>query len=362
MKYIAFHLPQYHTFPENDEWWGKGFTEWINVKKAQPLFNGHNQPKVPLNDNYYNMLYHETWTWQAKLAKKYGVYGFCYYHYWFDGKLLMEKPLEKLLDSRDIDFPFCMCWANEPWTRSWDGKSNSIIMPQRYGSEKDWRKHIQYLIPFFKDSRYIKIDGKPMFLLYRTESIENCDLMIQCWDEECKKQGLAGIWIVEELNGFQDAPRCERSNALVEFQPNYIQKTKARIEHRTDTIRSKVFCMINGIHGRMKLFDYDDIWNRIIHHKSRDFGKELYLGAFVDWDNSPRKGENASIFCGATAEKFKNYLEQLQRKAIGEGREFIFINAWNEWAEGAYLEPDEKNHYSYLEALKAVVQELEILK
>ena len=354
MKYIAFHLPQYHTFPENDKWWGEGFTEWTNVKKAKPLFKGHNQPKIPLDNNYYNMLDQETWAWQAKLAKDYGLYGFCYYHYWFDGKLLMERPLEGLLNTRKIDFPFCLCWANEPWTRAWDGKTSSILMPQRYGGEKEWYEHIQYLMPFFKDSRYIKVDGKPMFLLYRTESIENCDLMIQFWNKECKKNGFPGIWIVEELNGFQSSPKCKQSSAIVEFQPNYIQKTKAKIEHRIDKARSKVFSLINGIHGDFKTFDYDDVWNRIIQHKSRDFGKKLYLGAFVNWDNSPRKGMNASVFRGGTPEKFQNYLSCLSDKAIRENREFIFINAWNEWAEGAYLEPDEENRYAYLEAIKNI--------
>ena len=171
-KIIAFYLPQYHAIPENDQWWGKGFTEWTNVKKAKPLFEGHDQPRIPLNHNYYNLLDDNTKIWQANLAKKYGVYGFCYYHYWFKGgKKLLEKPAEQMLSNKSIDLPFCFCWANENWTRNWDGGNREIMVEQDYGNKDDWECHFQYLLQFFKDKRYITVDGKPLFIIYKPDLI-----------------------------------------------------------------------------------------------------------------------------------------------------------------------------------------------
>ena len=162
MKIIAFYLPQYHEIPENNKWWGKGFTEWVNVKKAHPLFEGHYQPRVPLNKNYYNLLDEEVQKWQVSLAKKYGIYGFCFYHYWFDGHLLLEKPVEQWLKNRDLDLPFCICWANENWTQAWVSKESTVLIAQKYGDKEMWRRHFEYLLPYFKDTRYIKENGRPL--------------------------------------------------------------------------------------------------------------------------------------------------------------------------------------------------------
>ena len=166
-------MPQFHAIPENDIWWGEGFTEWTNTKAAKPLFRGHYQPKEPLKDNYYSLLDSKTQEWQASLAKKYGIYGFCYYHYWFHGKLLLEKPMENMLKNKKVDIPFCISWANETWSRTWSGQEREILIQQDYGNKSDWLKHIEYLVPFFKDSRYIKIDNKPLMLLYTSCKIEN---------------------------------------------------------------------------------------------------------------------------------------------------------------------------------------------
>ena len=160
MKIIAFYLPQFHNIPENDEWWGDGFTEWTNVKKAKPLYEGHMQPRVPLGGNYYNLLDDNVKIWQADLAKKYGVYGFCYYHYWFNGKMLLEKPMEQMLANKEVDIPFCICWANEPWTKAWVGDERKLLIAQEYGQEEEWKQHFMYLLPFFKDERYITKNGK----------------------------------------------------------------------------------------------------------------------------------------------------------------------------------------------------------
>lgn len=351
---LAFHLPQYHTFKENDEWWGKGFTEWVNVKKAKPLYNGHNQPRVPLNRDYYNLMEYETRKWQADLAKKYGIYGFCYYHYWFNGRMLMEKPCEALLEEKDIDFPFCFCWANEPWTRAWDGKSKEVIMPQEYGDKKEWKAHIDYLLKFFKDQRYIKVDGAPMFVLYRTNNIDRCDDMVEFWDKECKKNGFTGIHIVEERNNFQNEPCCQNSQAYLDFEPMHVWKwEKHGLAKVKDVIDNH---LVKDITKRSYYrFSYDDYWKKILNAKETVSDKSHYLGAFVDWDNTSRRAKNGLVCIGVTPEKFSSYLEKLLNIAEKKNSSFIFLNAWNEWAEGTYLEPDEKNFYGFLEAVKKAV-------
>ena len=187
MKIIAFYLPQFHNIPENDEWWGDGFTEWTNVKKAKPLYEGHMQPRVPLGGNYYNLLDDNVKIWQADLAKKYGVYGFCYYHYWFNGKMLLEKPMEQMLANKEVDIPFCICWANEPWTKAWVGDERKLLIAQEYGQEEEWKQHFMYLLPFFKDERYITKNGKPLFVFYRPDIVPCMKEMIETWDKLAKE-------------------------------------------------------------------------------------------------------------------------------------------------------------------------------
>lgn len=203
IKTIAFYLPQYHAIPENDKFWGKGFTEWVNTKKATPLFEGHYQPKVPLNENYYNLLDDDVKIWQANLAKKYGVFGFCYYHYWFkDGKKLLEKPLEQMLQNKDVDIPFCMSWANENWSKRWDGGNQEIIAEQDYGTEDDWKKHLLYMVQFFKDERYITLNGDPVFLIYKPEEIPDLHRMVTYWQSEIKKFGFNRICLMIQNSGW----------------------------------------------------------------------------------------------------------------------------------------------------------------
>lgn len=192
MKIIAFYLPQFHDIPENDEWWGKGFTEWVNVKKAQPLYKGHEQPRIPMNENYYNLLDDNVKIWQANIAKEYGIYGFCYYHYWFGGKLLLEKPMEQMLANPKVDIPFCISWANEPWTKAWVNESK-VLIPQFYGGKKEWKEHFDYLLPFFKDNRYIKEDNKPLFIIYRAEVIDCLNDMLDYWTELARQNGFSGM-------------------------------------------------------------------------------------------------------------------------------------------------------------------------
>lgn len=342
MKKIVFYLPQFHEIPENNKWWGDGFTEWVNVRKAYPLYEGHEQPKVPLNKNFYNLLDKNTLKWQVKLAKENGIDGFCFYHYYFNGKKLLEKPAELLLKEKEIKVNFCFSWANEPWTRAWDGKTRDIIMPQEYGREKEWLEHIDYLLPFFKDERYIKKENKPIFLIYRTNNIPNCDKMIEFWDERLRKEGFDGVYIIETLNSFQKEPVLKKSQGIVEFEPMLTMR------HYLSPLRQLVR-IINKKLGKLDIVSYEEVWDCIIRRKRTYEGKKRSLGAFVSWDNTARKGAKGLIIEGATPEKFGKYIEIQNSK---ENIEFLFINAWNEWAEGTYLEPDERNNYQYLEKIK----------
>ena len=355
-KIIAFFLPQFHEIPENNKWWGQGFTEWINTKKAKPLFKGHYQPREPLGDNYYNMLDKTTMHWQKDLAKQYGIHGFCYYHYWFNGKMLLEKPLEIILEDKSIDLPFCMCWANEPWTRAWDGGDKEVIMPQTYGKEEAWEKHFEYLVKFFMDDRYIKVENKPMFVLYRTSNITNCEDMISYWNSRCKDYGFNGIYIVEEVNSFQNNVCLEKSQGYLEFEPVY---TLCHDLGLNGNLRVKTTGLLKKLRKNkavIQKYDYDYVWKRIITRKREQNGKTPILGAFVDWDNTARKGSNGIVFENMTPEKFQFYLTKQLERCTEASSEFLFINAWNEWAEGTYLEPDKKYGYANLEAIKNAQQ------
>lgn len=359
VKVLAFYLPQFHTTKENDRWWGKGFTEWTNTKKAKPLFNGHYQPREPYDDNYYNLLNEEVRKYQAELAKEHNIYGFCYYHYWFKGKRLLEKPFNEVIRIGEPDLPFCLSWANEQWTRSWNGNKKEILMAQEYGDENDWQEHFDYLIKAFKDERYILVDNKPMFLIYRTENILNCDKMILFWDNMCKANGFDGIYIVETLNSFQKECKCELSQAAVEFEPMFTIKHKLPLQTNVFRYLKKKLTKYNIITA-LDILDYDFVWKQIIKRKNKSATKTVFKGAFVDWDNTARRGKNAFIINGATPEKFKRYFSKQVEESNNNGTEFIFINAWNEWAEGTYLEPDKKYGVKYLEAVKNVIDKYNI--
>ncbi|MCH6267008.1 glycoside hydrolase family 99-like domain-containing protein [Neobacillus citreus] len=363
MKIISFYLPQFHQIPENDEWWGEGFTEWTNMRNSKPLFEVHNQPKVPLNDNYYDLTNPETRKWQAEIAKKYNIFGFCYYHYWFRGKRLLEKPFDEVLKSKEPDFPFCLAWANEPWTRSWDGKNKEVLMPQNYGGRKDWEEHFNYLIQAFLDQRYIKIDNKPVFLIYRPSSIKDCNEMLEFWNMLARDNGLEGIYFIEMLTAFDNTPVSQHFKAKVEFEPMYT------LGHHMDryfnlfkkfrNLVRKTSYLFNFEHERLlNVVDYDRVWDKILKRTRTvsDGASQTFYGAFVDWDNSPRKGREGLIMKGSSPEKFKTYLTEQIKTAKENNVEFIFINAWNEWAEGTYLEPDKKDGYKYLEAVKKALE------
>lgn len=357
-------------------WWGRGFTEWTNVKKAKPLFEGHHQPRVPLNNNYYNLLDDDVKLWQVDLAKRYGIYGFCYYHYWFNGKLLLEKPMEQMLANHSIDLPFCISWANEPWTKAWVGEDKVTLITQKYGGEKEWKQHFQYLLPYFKDERYIKKNGKPLFIFYRPDIVPCIKEMLELWDALAKDNGLAGISFAYQ-SGEMDWNNSREANLFdfdIEFQPPYASHFLYSNNGIILSSLKKARRLLIGWAGKRFGIDlmrfgadtfkkmagqtvvkYDDFWQEIINQKP--VRKNSIPGAFVRWDNTPRKGDRGQVNVG-TPEQFKKYLSQQIRHARADYNEdMIFMYAWNEWAEGGYLEPDEEYGYGYLEAVKAALIE-----
>lgn len=372
MKIIAFYLPQFHNIPENDEWWGDGFTEWVNVKKAKPLFEGHEQPRIPLNNNYYNLLDDEVKIWQANLAKRYGIYGFCYYHYWFDGKLLLEKPMEQMLANSQINIPFCICWANEPWTKAWVGETKTLI-PQKYGNKKEWKEHFDYLLPFFKDKRYILDEGKPLVVIYRPEIIEVLNEMLDYWKSLAIEAGFPGLKFAYQSAGMDEIPKEKRNDSRfdydIEFQPAYaftelnkntlplLRKLKKRVSDFVEKHTGKTVRFFgSGKIAALNRVDYDMAWQTILNTTPET---DLRVpGAFVDWDNTPRHGDRGRVYVGKTPEKFTKYLtQQIVRAREVYHKDMIFMYAWNEWAEGGYLEPDEKNGYAYLEGIKKALDD-----
>lgn len=345
MKIFAFYLPQFHEIPENNEWWGEGFTEWVNVKNATPLFSGHNQPRFPLDGNYYNLGNSQVMELQAKMAREHGVDGFCFYHYWFGGKQLLQKPLLDLLSNKSVDIEYCLSWANEPWARTWDGRDKDVLMPQNYGDERDWEHHFSYLLQFFNDDRYTKIDGKPVLIIYKSKDIPNFDQMLLFWNALAAKYGFTnGLHVIETMGGKQNRPVSEHSAGVVEFEPSL---SLGRGGNYLFWCINKLKMLVNkGLYR----FNFDSVINLSIS-RDVDYGnKARYLGCFPGWDNTPRKGNKGVVFDNSTPYTFEKYLVSQMNKS--DHNSLIFINAWNEWAEGAYLEPDTTNGFGFLEAVK----------
>ena len=347
IKPLAFYLPQYHTFPENDKWWGKGFTEWTNVKAAKPLFKGHNQPRVPHDDfGYYTLTDKDIFQKQIKLAKQHGVYGFSFYYYWFSGKRLMEKPLDLWLKNKDLDFPFCLCWANENWTRTWDGKEKDVLISQQY-TKDDPKKFIRDIKDFLLDPRYIRVNGKPILLIYEPHKIPNSKEAFKLMKEEAKKIGIGEILIWSRNITFGESYTSENIDAEFDFFPNGFRF----INRCPSDAKTK-----NGSY-----YDYKeavlqlDNYGTYKHHFST---KPYYYSVAMGWDNSSRRKNNFATFYNYSPRWFYYWLKIVidKTRAINPpDQRFIFINAWNEWAEGTYLEPDKKLGYANINTLSRAI-------
>lgn len=362
-KIIAHYLPQFYDISENNKWWWDWFTEWTNVKKAEPLFKNHLQPRIPLNENYYTTLDKETRKWQAETAKKYWIDGFCYYHYWFEWwKLLLEKPMELFLEDWEPNIPFCFSWGNWNWARTWEGQPEEILMKQEYWYKEDWKKHFEYLLPFFKSDLYLKEDWKPVFLIHYSKHMSGIlEDMIVYWDKLAKENGLKWIYITEVITSAQSKPYAKSSSAILEFEPLHTVKNWITMT----TIPLIIKFALNRFSKRFthkwiftNTINYSYIWSIILKkqpEKNTNYTwKEIFRWGFISWDNSPRKWRDSLIVTKSTPERFKKYFGEHYKNAILKGNKYIFLNAWNEWAEGAYLEPDKENGYWYLEAINTV--------
>ena len=366
-KVIAMYLPQYHCIPENDEFWGKGFTDWVTVKNAKPLFDGHVQPRIPLSGYYYDLSNANDVEWQAKLAKDHGVYGFGVYHYWFNNeKNLLTKPAEILRDSQNGYVKYFFAWDNCLWKRSWsnvDGndwapladkseernKGVQVLIPYILGKEPDWENHYKYVRTHFHSPNYEKKDGKPVFAIlgYSPEIAKMCSF----WDKLAKDDGFKGMFFIFKYAPFKGIPQTAN---VYNYEPHWSGWGNVPFLSRA---YHKVLRVLNINYRKpITFYDYDKTWQKTIQYANHHSEKNLFHGGFVDYDDSPRRGKMKSIiFKGASPKKFREYFKKLYDISSTQGKEYIFLTAWNEWGEGAYLEPDIENGTAYLDAIRDIV-------
>lgn len=351
------YLPQFHPSAENDSWWGRGFTEWTNVVKARPRFAGHLQPHLPADLGFYDLRLPETREAQAALAREAGVHGFCYYHYWFSGRQLLNRPFDEVLASGRPDFPFCLCWANEDWTRRWVGKKEDVLIAQDY-NEADHIAHARWLCAAFADPRYIRVQGRPLFLVYRAAAIPEVRRATDLWREEARRCGLGELHLcrVESSAGEHADPRPLGFDAAVEFQPDW-----TRLPPRLQGLGRRTWRVWwsgeRGAFLRDKVFRYEDLVR--VSMAKPEPSHPCYPGVTPCWDNSARRSANAKIFHGSTPELYGRWLKAAIRLAATRtlAAPLVFINAWNEWAEGNHLEPCERWGRAYLDATRRALQD-----
>ena len=338
IRAIAFYLPQFHPIPENDRWWGAGFTEWTNVTRAQPIFTGHYQPHLPADMGFYDLRVADTRAKQAALAARYGIHGFCYYFYWFAGKRLLETPVESMRASGEPDFPYCLCWANENWTRRWDGADKEILIAQN-PSRADDERLILDLLPHFRDPRYIRVNGKPLFIVYRIGVLPNVTATAELWREVARREGIGELYLCAAKTYDTGDPTYYGFDAVVEFPPHGLRTVPT--QEQLEILEPR----FSGTIVDYRQFVVDCI-------TAREPSYPLHRTVMPGWDNTARRRHNALVFAHATPEVYELWVREVaaetRRKPPGE--RLIFVNAWNEWAEGAHLEPDQRFGHQYLEA------------
>lgn len=355
-RIIAIYLPQFHPIPENDEWWGKGFTEWTNVGKAKPLFRGHYQPRVPADLGYYDLRVPETREAQAALAKEHGVESFCYWHYWFgNGKRLLERPFNEVLASGKPDFPFCLGWANHSWHDkqfSKDG-SDKLLIEQKYGGKEDYTQHFYTLLPAFKDKRYTRVDDKPLFFIYAPNDVPDLSEFIDLWQQLAIQNGLKGIHFVANTHQIEDFEPLQHKgfNAIGLVRLFHVFKKEFSLFHRAYVKIMRI------IFKTGRILDYDFCSKYFSGEEDRlDY---CYPSIFPNWDHSPRSGRKGHILHNANPIAFKKHVKQVLKtvKHKAPEHQVIFLRSWNEWAEGNYIEPDLKFGKQFLVALKEAIEE-----
>lgn len=344
IKPIAFYLPQFHPVKENSEWWGPGFTEWTNVAKARPNYVGHYQPQIPRDLGFYDLRMPETFQAQVELAKKNSIFGFCFYYYWFSGRRILEKPIDVFFNS-GIDFPFCFCWANENWTKRWDGGNNEILLENEHSVEND-NRFIEDIFAYMRDGRYITYDGSPVIVVYRPDILTDSKRTFDHWRKRAKEEGFAGLFIVSVAFFVRHPAECG-ADALVEFPPHqYLSNSFIR---KMPHITNPDF--------RGNVMDYRSVMAESINRNHDDF--LFFHGTMPSWDNTARRQNDGFTFANASPELFEYWLRRQSVKTMHDDKnkeKFVFINAWNEWAEGAHLEPCLKYGHEHLHAVKRAVQ------
>jgi lipopolysaccharide biosynthesis protein len=352
-RVIAFHLPQYHPTPENDAWWGKGFTEWTNVTKAQPLFPGHYQPHLPADLGFYDLRLPEARHAQAELAKEYGIEGFCYYHYWFgDGRRILERPVDEILASGEPDFPFCLCWANHSWNTVWQG-TNEMLMEQTYPGWDDHAAHFDWLLKAFRDPRYITVDGKPVFVIYTPSDIPDVNQVMAFWRARAVEAGLTGLYLigVSHYSPSWDPRSCGLDASTMQALPN----RDGRVPRRYRLAR-KIKSLLTGRKEELTVWDYEEVLPILLRHNKVDW--DDYPLVLPNWDNTPRSGRRGLVFHNATPELFRGHLREAVSRVEKRppDQRIVFLKAWNEWAEGNYVEPDQKWGRAYLDVIKQEIE------
>ena len=341
VRAIAFHLPQFHPIPENDRWWGTGFTEWTNVTRARPNFDGHYQPRLPADLGFYDLRVPETREQQAALARAYGIHGFCHYFYWFAGKRLLERPVEEMRASGHPDLPYCLCWANENWTRRWDGADREVLIAQN-PSRADDERLIHDLLPHFRDSRYIRVGGRPLFIVYRIGVLPDVRASAAIWREACRRDGVGDPYLCAvETNDTSD-PAQYGFDAVLEFPPRGV---------RTPPINAQVDFVNPDFDGQV--IDYRQFVLDALARPESSY--RVHRTVMPGWDNTARRQDHALTFVNATPEIYELWLREVVARVVerhGGDERLVFINAWNEWAEAAYLEPDRRFGHQYLEATR----------
>ncbi len=349
-RLIAFYLPQFHPIPENDLWWGKGFTEWTHVKKARPMYPGHSQPKLPGELGYYNLLEPEIRHKQAALAARYGIEAFCYWHYWFgNGKQLLEKPFNEVLRSGQPEFPFCLGWANHSWTQGEKDPEN-ILINQTYPGIEDHIRHFHALEKAFHDKRYLRVDGKPLLFIFVPDGIPRVEKFLACWNDLARKSGLPGIYFIAHLN---------RGNLRAEmFIGKGFDAATTNLSVTTLKLRNPVWvraCVKAGLHVPTifpyRTFTSDPIFSTPLLHYQ-------HAMIFPNWDDTPRRRDRGFVLTGSTPEAFRRHVREVLATTTVQTpqRRLIFIRSWNEWAEGNYMEPDQRYGRRYLEVLQEEVR------
>jgi len=350
VRALALYLPQFHPIPENDAWWGKGFTEWRNVVRTTSLFPGHYQPQLPADLGFCDLRVPETREAQAAMASGYGITGFVYHHYWFRGRRLLDRPFREVLESGSPDFPFALSWANEPWTRAWDGRTSEVLIRQEYSVEDD-REHIRHLLPAFADPRYVRVDGRPLFIVYAAGKLPDPRRTTDCWREEAVRAGVGEPYLCRwEWDGAGE-PTELGFDATIDFQPDFSHLGPA-LRRSVPARALRRLHLTNAAYRRHRIFDYGSVIARMQARPPVPYKR--FPCVTPGWDNTPRRRRQGIVLRDSTPEAYERWLRATVEAFVpfGPGEDLVFLNAWNEWAEGNHLEPCLRWGRGYLEATR----------